>query len=60
MKGETENEIAAQGQELQSKYHWTEQLQTETHSKCRISKQFDDTVKYIQVVSVEIWPTLFI
>jgi hypothetical protein len=34
LKGETESEIAAQAQALQSKYHATELLQTETHSKC--------------------------
>jgi len=35
LKGETESdEIAAQDQALQTKYHLTKKLQTETDSKC--------------------------
>ena len=45
LKGETESEIiAAQRQALQTKYHVTKILQTETDSKCRLSKQFDAKV----------------
>jgi len=37
MKGQTENEItAAQDQALQTTYHATKTLQTETGSKCRL------------------------
>ena len=37
LKGETESEvIAAQDQALQTKYHVTKTLQTETGSKCRL------------------------
>ena len=37
LKGETESEImTAQHQALQSKYHATKLLQTETDSKCRM------------------------
>ena len=40
LKGETESEtIAAQDQALQN--------QTETESKCRLCKQFDETVEHI-------------
>jgi hypothetical protein len=45
LKGETESDvIAAQHQGLQTKYHGTKILQTETDSKCRLCKQFDDSV----------------
>jgi hypothetical protein len=38
MKAETESEIvAAEDQALQTKYHATKILQTETDSKCRVS-----------------------
>jgi len=38
-KGETESEIiAAQHRALQTKYHATKLLQTETDSKCRLCK----------------------
>jgi hypothetical protein len=47
LEGETESEIAAQGQALQSKYHMTELLQTETHSTCRLCKQFHEAVEHI-------------
>ena len=48
LKGETESEITpAQGQALQTKYNATKILQTETDSKCRLCKQFDETVKHI-------------
>jgi hypothetical protein len=43
LKRETDSEIiAAQDQALQTKYHATEKLQTET-----IAKQFDETVEHI-------------
>ena len=46
LKGQTETEIiAAKDQTLQTKYHATKILQTD--SKCRPSKQFDETVEYI-------------
>ena len=32
---------------LQTKYHATKILQTETDSKCRLCKQFDETVEHI-------------
>jgi hypothetical protein len=45
---ETENAVtAARDRALQSKYHGTKILGTETDSKCRISKQFDETVENI-------------
>ena len=48
LKGETE---AAQDQVLQIKYHVKKILQTETDSKCRLSKQFDETAEGIISVS---------
>jgi len=48
LKGATESEItAAQDQVLQTNYHSTKILQTETDSKCRFCKQFDETVEHI-------------
>jgi len=48
LKVETESEIiAAQVQALQTKYHATKILQTETDSKCRLCKQFDETLEHI-------------
>jgi len=48
LKGETENEIAAaQDQALQTKYHETKILQTETNNKCRLCQQSDETVEHI-------------
>ena len=48
LKGEIETEIiAAQDQALKTKYHATNILPTETGSKCRLCKQFDETVEYI-------------
>ena len=48
VKGETESEItAAQDQALQTKYHATKILQTETDSKCRFRKLFDETMEHI-------------
>ena len=45
LKGETESEIiAAQAQALQTKYHATKILQTETDSKCQ---QFYETIYHI-------------
>jgi Ni,Fe-hydrogenase III component G len=45
LKAETESEIvAAQDQALQTKYHVTKILQTETYSKCRLCHQFQGTV----------------
>jgi hypothetical protein len=47
LKRETESEIiAAQGQALQTKYLATKILQTETVKKCRLCKQFDETVEH--------------
>jgi hypothetical protein len=48
LKGETESEIiAAQDQALQTKYLATKILQTERDNKCRLCKQFDETVEHI-------------
>ena len=48
LKRETESEIiAAQDQVLQTKYHATKILQTATVSKCRLCKQFDETLEHI-------------
>jgi hypothetical protein len=48
LKAETESEIvAAQDQALQTKYHATKILQTETHSKCRLCHPFEETVDHI-------------
>ena len=48
MKGETESDIiAGQDQGLQTKYHATKTLQTETDSRCRLCQQFDETVEHI-------------
>jgi hypothetical protein len=42
-KGETESEIIpTQHQALQTKYYGTKILQTETNSKSRLCKQFDE------------------
>jgi len=47
LKGGNKSEvIAAQDQALQTKYHATKALQTERDSKCRLCKQFDDTVEH--------------
>jgi hypothetical protein len=48
LKGNTESEIiAAQDQALQTKYRATNLLPTEIDSKCRHSKQFDETMEHI-------------
>ena len=48
LKGETESEIiAAQDQALQTKYHATNILQTETDCRCSLCKQFDENVEHI-------------
>jgi hypothetical protein len=48
LKKETESEtIAAQDQALETKYHVINILHTETDSKCRLCKQFDETVEHI-------------
>jgi len=48
LKGETESEIiAAQDQALQTKYLATKILQTEGDNKCKLCKQFDETVEHI-------------
>jgi len=53
LKGQTESEIlAAQDQALQAKYHTTKRLQTETGSKCRLGKQFDETVALISMSNI--------
>ena len=45
LKEETEREVtAAQDQAVQTKYHVTKILQTETDSKCRLCHQLDETV----------------
>ena len=46
LKGETENEVTAPPYEvLQTKYHATKIL--ERDSKCRLCKQFDETMEHI-------------
>ena len=48
VKGETESEIiVVQDQALQTKYPATKILQTERDNKCRLCKQFDETVEHI-------------
>jgi hypothetical protein len=48
LKAETESEIvAAQDRVLQTKYYATKILNTETDSKCRLCKQFDETIEHI-------------
>ena len=48
LKAETEREIvAAQDQELQTKYYATKILNTETDSKCRLCQKFDETIDHI-------------
>ena len=48
LKAEAESEImVAQGQALQTKYHATRILHTETDSKCRLSRQFGETIYHI-------------
>jgi hypothetical protein len=48
LKGETESEIvAAQDQALQTEYHATKILQTETDSKCRLCHRFEAIVDHI-------------
>jgi hypothetical protein len=39
--------IAAQDQALQTKYHVTKMLQTETDGKCRHCRQFEETEEHI-------------
>jgi Ni,Fe-hydrogenase III component G len=53
LKVQSESEIiAAQDQTLQTKYHAIKVLQTETDSKCRLGKQFDETVDHISVPNI--------
>ena len=48
LEGEAESEIiAAQDKKLQNKYHVTRISQTETDSKCRLGKQFVETVEHV-------------
>jgi flagellar biosynthesis chaperone FliJ len=48
LKAETESEIvAAQDQALNTKYHATKILHTETDSKCRLCQQIDETIDHI-------------
>jgi len=48
LKGEVECEIiAAEDQTLKTKYSATKILRTEADSKCRLSKQFAETVEHI-------------
>ena len=39
--------MAAQDQELQTKYYATKILNTETDSKCRLCQKFDETIDHI-------------
>jgi len=53
LKGQPESEIlAAQDQALQATYHATKLLQTETGSKCRLLKQFGETVDLISMPNI--------
>ena len=48
LKAETESEIvAAQDQAIQTKHYATKILNAETDSKCRLCKQFDETIDHI-------------
>jgi hypothetical protein len=48
LKAETEREIvAAQDQALSTKYYATKILHTETDSKCRLCRQFDETIGHV-------------
>jgi hypothetical protein len=48
LKAGTESEtVAAQDQVLQTKCYATKILNTETDSKCRLCKQFDETIEHI-------------
>ena len=48
LKGEIEGEIIeAQDQALQTKYHATKLLHTKIDTKCRLYKQFDESVEGI-------------
>jgi len=48
LKAKNESEIvAAQDQELQTKYYATKILSTTTDSKCRLCQQFDETIDHI-------------
>jgi hypothetical protein len=52
LKAETESEIVtAQDQALQTKYHATKILQTETDTKCRLCHQFEEAVDRIMSAS---------
>jgi len=47
LRGEAESEItAAQDQALPIKYHVTRKLQTEADKKCKLRKQFDETLEH--------------
>jgi len=46
-RGNESEIIAAQDQALQTKYHAKKILQTETGSKCRFCKPFDETLEPI-------------
>ena len=39
--------VAAQDQALQTKYHATKILHTQTESKCRLCQQFDETAHHV-------------
>jgi hypothetical protein len=47
LKGETDSEIIAAHQALQTKCHATKILETATDSKCRLYQQFDETTEHI-------------
>jgi len=48
VEGRSESKIiVTQDQALQTKYHATKILQTETDSKCRLCRQFDETIDHI-------------
>jgi len=53
LKGQTESEIiAAQDQALQTKYHTTKTITNRNRYKCRLSKQFYETVDLISMPNI--------
>ena len=52
-KAETESQIVvAQYQALQTKYYAKNLLNTETHNKCRLYQQFDETIHHISACPI--------
>jgi hypothetical protein len=47
VEGRSEGENESEDQAIQIKCHETKLFQTERDSKCRLCKQFDDTVEHI-------------